>query len=484
MPRRPTLQRLRLLSGALFLVFASSLPLVGFGDVSHSPLRENGVGNRVAEAGEDAGEYMSAANDGGTVPLAEWDEHAWTAAQRFLHGVRWVSGTCFTLLMILMLALSEIDRRHPRRLRQPRPISIVVPCYNDGESVTATVESVFRACPHDLVDLIVVNDCSTDDSLARIRGLAERFPIRVVDNERNKGKARSLNDVIPTALHELVLCLDADTLLNRPALADMVARMDADPRLGAVSSPYRPLNRGFLPTMQAIEYNMLLLTQGAHNVLSAMALWGGCLMVRKTAFLEAGGFFLNAITEDVDLAFRLNRIHWRVEQSFRPVRSLVPQTWRAWVRQKIRWTSGGMQCYIRHFRVWARNPIQIFFILSYSLLVASTLPLLFEGIAIGESIALFWNEDLTFARNFINLNRAFGLDVLRRLARAGLCCFFACIYIPPMIHRARDFWKMILALPYSLVYFPVYIVVSLFGTAKGIRSLIRPKAADTRAWRN
>ena len=73
---------------------------------------------------------------------------------------------------------------------------------------------------------------------------------------------------------------------------------------------------------------------------------------------------------------------------------------------------------------------------------------------------------------------------LRRLARAGLCCFFACIYIPPLIHRPRDIWKLLLALPYSLIYFPVYMVVSLFGTAKGIRSLIHPKAADTHAWRN
>ena len=410
-----------------------------------------------------------------------------SAVDRFkiiLHKIQMISGTAFTALIVLMLILSDIDRRHPRKLNQRRPISVVVPCYNDADSVVDTTQSVFRTYPKHLVDLIVINDCSRDNSLDAIRGMQGKYPFRIIDNPSNKGKAQSLNDTIPLARHDLVLCLDADTLLNTPALSDMVARMDADPRIGAVSCPYRPRNKGFLPILQAVDYNMILLTQGAHNVFSAMALWGGCLMVRKQAFEEVGGFRLTAITEDVDLAFLMNRKHWRVEQSFRPVRSLVPQTVKAWVRQKLRWTSGGTQCYFRHIRVWIKNPIQIFFILSYSLLIASTIPVFFDGIDIVPSFQATWHSDIPFFQNLLNLNHATGLDILRRLGSIALCYIPSFIYIIPMIHRKIDIWKFALVIPFSILYFPSYIIVSLFGMAIGIRSLLKPKAADTKGWVN
>lgn len=391
------------------------------------------------------------------------------------------SGGVFILLMCWMLLLTYLDSRHPRKAPPDTPVSVVIPCYNDAASVQTAIASVFKACPGD-VDLIVINDRSTDDSLARIREMAARHPFRIVDNPENKGKARSLNDTVPLARHDFVLCLDADTFLNRNALSDMLARMKADDRLGAVSSPYRPANRGFLPLMQGVEYSMLLLTQGAHNITSAMALWGGCLMVRKSAFKEVNGFRLDAITEDVDMAFRMNRRKWRVEQSFRPVRSLVPDTLRGWIRQKLRWTSGGTQCYFRHFRVWIRNPIQLFFILSYSLLIASSVLDCFDGVDPVGSASLIWDKTLPLWHNLANLCAAFEADALRRFGSVMLCCSLSCIYILPLIRRPRDILRLLLVIPFSILYFPAYIFVSLFGTVIGIRSLVFPKPSDVRGW--
>ena len=402
--------------------------------------------------------------------------------KRTLLKTRKWSGRVFMLLMAWMLLLTYLDSRHPRKPDVATPVSIVIPCYNDAASVQTAIASVFKACPPELVDLVVINDHSTDDSLARIREMTARHQFRIVDNPENKGKARSLNDAIPLARHEFVLCLDADTFINRNALSDMLARMKADDRLGAVSSPYRPANRGFLPLMQGVEYSMLLLTQGAHNITSAMALWGGCMMVRKSAFEEVNGFRLDAITEDVDMAFRLNRRKWRVEQSFRPVRSLVPDTLRGWMRQKLRWTSGGTQCYFRHFRVWIRNPIQLFFILSYSLFIASSVLDFFDGVDVVGGIGTFWDSQASFWRNVANLNSAFESDLLRRFRSVMLCCTLSCIYIIPLIKRVRDVFRLLLVIPFSMLYFPLYIFVSFFGTAVGIRSLIFPKQSDVRGW--
>lgn len=399
--------------------------------------------------------------------------------------VRRISGFGIAILMGSMLLLSYIDRRHTRHLAEAPPMTVLIPCYNDGASIEATLASVFANDLSGRNEVIVINDASRDDSGAQLERLQQRYPFRLIVNPVNRGKAVSLNEAAREARHEIILCIDADTELNRKAATDMLARFAHDDRVGAVSCPYRPSNRGFLPAMQAIEYSMLLLTQGAHNLTSAMALWGGCLMVRREAFKDAGGFSIDAITEDVDLAFKLNRTGWRVEQSFVAVRSSVPSTVRAWVRQKLRWTAGGMQCYIRHVPVWFRNPSQITFILAYSLLILSSIPAVLADLHLGEDMVDIFNalnRNNTVMASIIAMLGFYGRDLLRRMLGSGLCCLLSTIYIFPLIKRPRQIWKLLLVFPFSLLYFPAYIIVSLFGIANGIRSLRRLLPSDVRGW--
>ena len=399
--------------------------------------------------------------------------------------VRRISGYGLAALMGSMLLLSFLDRHRTRRLTVLPPMTVLIPCYNDGASIGATLASVFANDPSGQNEVIVINDASRDDSGAQLERLRRQYPFRLIVNPVNRGKAVSLNDAAREARHEIILCIDADTELNHGAAGDMLARITCDRHVGAVSCPYRPSNRGFLPTMQAIEYRMLLLTQGAHNLTSAMALWGGCLMVRREAFLAAGGFSADAITEDVDLAFKLNRLGWRVEQSFVAVDSAVPATLRAWVRQKLRWTAGGMQCYVRHVPVWIRNPSQIAFIFAYSLLILSSIPAVLSDLRFGGNLMTLFtalNRFHTVSASIVEVLGFYGRDLLRRMLGSGLCCLLSTVYIFPLIRRPRQCWKLLLVFPFSLLYFPGYIVVSLFGIANGLRSLRHLLPSDVRGW--
>ena len=399
--------------------------------------------------------------------------------------VRRISGYGLAALMGSMLLLAFLDRHRTRRLAALPPMTVLIPCYNDGASIGATLASVFANDPSGQNEVIVINDASRDDSALRLERLQQQYPFRLIVNPVNRGKAVSLNDAAREARHAVILCIDADTELNPRAVGDMLARITCDRHVGAVSCPYHPSNHGILPAMQAIEYRMLLLTQGAHNLTSAMALWGGCLMVRREAFLAAGGFSADAITEDVDLAFKLNRLKWRVEQSFVAVDSAVPATLRAWVRQKLRWTAGGMQCYVRHVPVWIRNPSQIAFILAYSLLILSSIPAVLGDLRLGEDMMDFFtvmNRFNTVRASVVEVIAVHGRDLLRRMLGSGLCCLLSTVYIFPLIRRPRELWKLLLVFPFSLVYFPAYILVSLFGIATGVRSLRRLLPSDVRGW--
>jgi len=76
----------------------------------------------------------------------------------------------------------------------------------------------------------------------------------------------------------------------------------------------------------------------------------------------------------------------------------------------------------------------------------------------------------------------YGRDLLRRMLGSGLCCLLSTIYIFPLIKRPRQIWKLLLVFPFALLYFPAYIIVSLFGIANGIRSLRRLLPSDVRGW--
>jgi poly-beta-1,6-N-acetyl-D-glucosamine synthase len=216
-----------------------------------------------------------------------------------------------------------------------------------------------------------------------------------------------------------------------------------------------------------------------------MALWGGCLAVRREAFAQVHGFSANAITEDVDLAFKLNRDGWRVEQSFIAVLSIVPRSFRAWVRQKIRWTSGGIQCYARHVPVWIRNPIQIFFIFSYGLLTITSIPALFADLRFTDHVWEVFRALLDvypLRTSLVQVYASCGSDLVKRAVGSGAFCLLSTIYVLPLVQRGRDLIKLLLGIPFSLAYFPAYIVVSLVGIVIGLRRLRRLAPEAVRGW--
>jgi len=380
----------------------------------------------------------------------------------------WISFFIVSLMLLGASLACFFDNRRRRQAPFTEGLSFIIPCYNDGDTIEQTIRSIFDSWHGDRFEVIVANDASTDDSAATLEQLMTRFPIRVEHNPVNLGKAETLNRASVLAAHEVIVFVDADTSLNIRAINDMTARLAHDPSLGAVSCPYRPANRGWLPRLQSIDYSMISLIQGAYNIFSGLALWGGCIAVRKVAFNQAGCFSLSAITEDVNLAYTLNRAGWRVEQSLIPVASHVPDTIRTWIRQKIRWTAGGFQCQFRHPSVWMRNPLQVVLIALYSILALNAF-----GTMIQQTVQLDRLYD-----NIVPLASLIPVSQLIDILEAQLGTSFAgslrlticftllsTVYVVPLISRWRDSALLLLIVPFSLIYFPLYTTISIAGLA-------------------
>lgn len=388
-------------------------------------------------------------------------------------------------MVMFCAAVSVIDHRRKRLPAPDLSVSFLVPCYNDGETIRATIESIFEVCRASAFEVLVANDASTDGSGDLLDELAERFPLRVVHHAANLGKAETLNRLARHARHDILVFVDADTILNPRALRDMMERFGANSRLGAVSCPYQPLNKGWLPSLQSVDYSMIMLLQGGYNATSGLALWGGCLAVRADAFERVGGFSLSAITEDVDLAHKLNRVGWKVQQSLVPVRTVVPGTLRGWIRQKARWTAGGFQCLYVHPSVWLRNPLHVILMAIYTFLSLScVLGLAHNTLVLGRMIELMtviadvlpWHDVVPVMSHLYSpllmknlwLSLAFGL--------------LNGIYVIPLISQWQDVGKFLWVFPFMLAYFPIYVVVSLIGLGYFLLHSRRLTMQEARAW--
>jgi succinoglycan biosynthesis protein ExoO len=107
----------------------------------------------------------------------------------------------------------------------PEPdISVVIPCYNAQGFVTRAVESALAQQGAGTLEVVLVDDCSTDSTLARLHALAAADPrVRVLANARNLGPGGTRNAAIAAARGEWIALLDADDAFAPGRLARLLA---------------------------------------------------------------------------------------------------------------------------------------------------------------------------------------------------------------------------------------------------------------------
>jgi len=111
-------------------------------------------------------------------------------------------------------------------------VSILIPVYNGEKTIAACVESVL-AQQYPGLEVVVVNDCSTDATAAVLQRFVDR--VRVFHNPKNSGIAATYNRAIREARGEIVVTMASDcTMLSRDYVARMVRHFE-DRTVGAVS---------------------------------------------------------------------------------------------------------------------------------------------------------------------------------------------------------------------------------------------------------
>ncbi|MBU2053239.1 MAG: glycosyltransferase [Nanoarchaeota archaeon] len=285
-------------------------------------------------------------------------------------------GYMFVSIYFLSLFLSLFFRNRKELFSYPvakkqYSVSIVVPAWNEENTIENTVKEILKSDYEGLKEVIVVDDGSTDNTLAIARELEKEYDkVKVYTKENEGSKAGALNFGLKKVDSDIFGVVDADSYPAKDSIRKMVGFFD-DSQVGATTCVFVPRNRGkFIEKLQATEYNVIAFTRKLLDYVDAIYVTPGPLaLYRKSALDEIGGFDMKNMTEDIEATWHLAyRGYQRRMCLATKTTTTVPSKLKAWYRQRRRWNIGGLQCISKYKKAFFQKGMLGFFILPFFVL--------------------------------------------------------------------------------------------------------------------
>ena len=273
-----------------------------------------------------------------------------------LAGVLFLSAIFLTMTRSVVFALLALTQKLRARKRvwaggcEP-PVSVVIAAFNEQSVIRRTVMSVLTNGYGGDLEVVVVDDGSSDATLTVLREAFEHDSrVRILTQE-NAGKSAALNRAIANARHEILVAVDADTILGRNTIQRLV-RHFSDAGVGAVSGNAKVGNRhNWLTRFQSIEYIYgFNLDRRALDLLNAIPVVPGAVGAwRRSLILEAGGFSHDTLAEDTDLTLALRRTGATIRYEESAIAyTEAPEDLKSLAKQRFRWVFGTLQAVWKH----------------------------------------------------------------------------------------------------------------------------------------
>lgn len=262
-------------------------------------------------------------------------------------------------------------------------IAFVVPAKNEEDNIYETLERFAHVeYPREKIEVIAINDGSTDDTAAEMfRGARDIAPlvgrVGVVDWKENQGKRHGMAEGVRRAQHDIIIFIDSDSFIEPDAVRHLV-KYFADPMVGAVSGHTDVANRttNLLTEMQAIRYYIAFTVyKAAESAFGAVTCCPGCCSAYRrsyiTGFIDGwlGQTFLGApctFGDDRSLTNYVIETYRAVYSSEAIALTVVPDKFRKYMTQQQRWKKSWMrETFIASLFMWKKNPLAALSFYSY-----------------------------------------------------------------------------------------------------------------------
>ncbi|CDF59250.1 glycosyltransferase family 2 protein [Thermobrachium celere] len=279
------------------------------------------------------------------------------------------------------------------------PISILVPAYNEEETIVDNIKSLI-SLNYPKFEVIVINDGSKDNTLNKvieefelkevnqpvryrlktnkIKGIYKNIdiPNLILVDKENGGKADALNAGINVSNYPIITSIDADSILESDSLVRVVMPFIENKKTVAVGGIVRIANgsvikrgrvvniglpKSRIAMFQIVEYLRAFLTgRVGWDALNSLLIVSGAFgAFKKDAAIEVGGYAKNTIGEDMELVVKMHEYFLRNKRPYRikfvpdPVCwTQAPETLKDLRSQRRRWQIGLMDSLFKHKRMF------------------------------------------------------------------------------------------------------------------------------------
>ncbi|HET8534932.1 MAG TPA: glycosyltransferase family 2 protein [Sphingomicrobium sp.] len=284
------------------------------------------------------------------------DQTHWLFALFAITFIAYVPGFMNTFLTVSLL----LDKRPRRKQPEVYPgVTVLIAAYQEEAAIAGTLESIAKDAYPGPLEVLVLNDGSTDRTVDNARRAIERleFPagadVRVLDFEVNRGKSAVLNSGLEQASHDLIVTIDGDSRLHPGALGRLVERYLSDPaHTQAVAGAILVGNSRENIITGAQEWDYF---HGIAAVKRMQSLYQGTLVAqgafslyRRSALREVGGW-QDVVGEDIVLSWAMLDKGYRIGYAEDAIAwTNAPTSFRQFARQRQRWSRGLIEALNQH----------------------------------------------------------------------------------------------------------------------------------------
>lgn len=259
--------------------------------------------------------------------------------------------------MLYKYSYSKITSGLPAQVIQDRyepKVSFVIPCKNEEGAIRKTITKCFEAhYPKDKLEVIVINDGSTDNTIDILRELKVEYPnLIIVDWKENKGKRYGMAEGFKIASGEIVIQLDSDSYIIPETIRKMIDPFK-NPNIGGICAHADPENSdvNWLTKMQAAYYFMSFrILKAAESTYGVVFCLSGCSSAyRKKAVMPIIDLWLNEHFLGLPVTWGDDRglTNWVIKRGYRTIYTdeakactIVPLKLSQFIKQQVRWKKG------------------------------------------------------------------------------------------------------------------------------------------------
>ncbi|SFL91115.1 Glycosyltransferase, catalytic subunit of cellulose synthase and poly-beta-1,6-N-acetylglucosamine synthase [Gracilibacillus orientalis] len=402
----------------------------------------------------------------------------------------------------------EDDRRNPK---SEKGVSILIPCFNEAGIIKTSVNSM-KSLDYQNFEVIYVNDGSSDDTFPLLYKNLELeqcwkttlnqlphqeiesayqsklYPYIFVVNKVNGGKADALNAGIECSTKELVVTLDADTILTESALHSINNTFDDENVIAAGGMVHvlqaktsNPLNKltltkaNVLLGVQMLDFlKAFYVTKISLARFQGLAIISGAFGIFNRELLVKVGGYRSSVGEDIDITLKIQRYISKKKHEMKNKKIVLikdaisytelPETWIDLFKQRIRWQKGYIDCLV-HFMPFLLRTVLTravsFFYIAETLVVAILAAYVTIGVFTYNAVVNFSTSLLSFVLIYllyiIIFNLVYDILAILQVKRYGFTFqkkqvfrLFLTILYDVFIHR---FVTMYFVLYGSIAYF-------------------------------